>query len=153
MAQLLVDQVEVANVIVLNKMDLMDRYPDKQQLLYSIISSLNPNAILVPASFSRVELSKILGTNLFSSNSCGIFASSNMASNPDDVSALSNRSFQSSVSGAAEIASFVYERRNRPFHPKRLHELVVGWRQGSKQRILRAKGYVQKSYTHIHTHL
>jgi hypothetical protein len=135
---LLVDQVEVANVIVLNKMDLMDAYPSKQQLLLSIITSLNPNATLVPASFSRVELSKILGTSLFSSSTCGVFSTSS-SSNP---SSIENRSFKSSVSGAAEIASFVYERRDRPFHPKRLHDLVCGWQQGSSQRILRAKGFV-----------
>jgi G3E family GTPase len=142
-AQLLVDQVEVANVIVLNKMDLMDRHPEKQQLLHSIITSLNPHAVLVPSSFSRVDLNQILGTNLFQPSSIrgGLMMGGGGGSIMELMpNATGNRSFQASISGAAQIASFVYERRNKPFHPKRLHELVTGWRQGSNQRILRAKG-------------
>ena len=60
---LLTDQIEFANVIILNKSDLVEH--ERLQLLESIIRKLNPDAKLIKASFSHVEPKAILNTSLF----------------------------------------------------------------------------------------
>lgn len=60
---LLIDQIEFSNVIILNKMDLID-----EEALINIeafVRKLNPTAKIIPASFSHIELNEILNTNLF----------------------------------------------------------------------------------------
>ena len=118
-------QVEGADVVVLNKAETLPATNpaagDARSLatLMGAVRSLNPTARLLPASFARVDLGAVLGTGLFESNG---------ARNPSTAS----------VSGGVGIGSFVYERRDRPFHPARLHDLVSRWTGG--KRILRAKG-------------
>ena len=63
-AQLFCDQLEFANVIVMNKMDLLDE--DGRRRLRAILRKFNPGAELVEATWSRVDLKMILGTGLFS---------------------------------------------------------------------------------------
>lgn len=60
---LLTDQVEFANVIVLNKTDLVE--PAKLQLLEGILKKLNPDSKIVKTSFSHIEPKAILNTNMF----------------------------------------------------------------------------------------
>jgi len=60
---LLTDQVEFANVIILNKTDLITE--DQQKQLYGILHKLNPNAKLIPAVNSKVPLNEIVGADLF----------------------------------------------------------------------------------------
>ena len=55
---LLVDQVEFANVILINKKDLVSE-PELQQLT-EIVRRLNPNAEVIQATQSRVPLAKIM---------------------------------------------------------------------------------------------
>jgi G3E family GTPase len=60
---LLIDQIEFADVIVLNKLDLVT----KQQALEveAIIKALNPVAEVIPTSRSQVPLERVLDTKLF----------------------------------------------------------------------------------------
>lgn len=60
---LLTDQIEFANVIILNKSDLVE--PGELKLLEGIIRKLNPDAELITTSFSDVEPKAVLNTNLF----------------------------------------------------------------------------------------
>ena len=62
-AQLFCDQLEFANVIVMNKMDLMDE-PGRQRLR-AIIQRFNPTAELIEATHGVVDPRRILGTGLF----------------------------------------------------------------------------------------
>ena len=62
-AQLFCDQLEFANVIVMNKMDLMDE--EGCQRLRAIIRRFNPTAELIEASHGVVDPRRILGTGLF----------------------------------------------------------------------------------------
>ena len=135
-------QVEGADVVVLNKAETLPATNpaagDARSLatLMGAVRSLNPTARLLPASFARVDLGAVLGTGLFESN--GARDTPDNAENSRRDSAIQSRSYSDSVSGGVGIGSFVYERRDRPFHPARLHDLVSRWTGG--KRILRAKG-------------
>lgn len=60
---LLIDQVEFANVIVLNKCDLID--VDAQHTLEAAIRALNPGARVLRASHGRVPTASVVATGLF----------------------------------------------------------------------------------------
>ena len=60
---LLTDQIEFANVIVLNKTDLVSK--DSLSMLKTIIKKLNASATIIESEFSKVEPSAILNTGLF----------------------------------------------------------------------------------------
>ena len=60
---LLTDQIEFANVIILNKTDLVDQ--NTLGFLRGILHKLNPKAEVIESSFSKVSPSKILNTGLF----------------------------------------------------------------------------------------
>ena len=60
MAQLFCDQLEFANVIIMNKMDLMD--DAGRQRLRAILKRFNPTAQLVEATWGRVDLQRVSET-------------------------------------------------------------------------------------------
>ena len=60
---LLTDQIEFANVVILNKTDLVDK--NTLGVIKEVIHKLNPKAIIIESSFSKVAPSKILNTGLF----------------------------------------------------------------------------------------
>ncbi len=62
-SDLLMDQIEFADVIVLNKIDLVA--PDEAVRLRATLSRLNPEARIVPARFGRIRAADILGTGRF----------------------------------------------------------------------------------------
>lgn len=121
---LLTDQVEFADVIILNKTDLVD---DKTlQLLHAAIARLNPTARILHAVFGKVEPEQILNTGLFdfekAQNAAGWIAELNNEHTPETE--------------AYGISSFVF-RNKRPFHPERF------WKYLNEQypaNIIRAKG-------------
>ncbi|MEZ6143668.1 MAG: GTP-binding protein [Zavarzinella sp.] len=63
LVNLLVDQIEFANVILINKVDLINQ--TQLELIQSILKSLNPSAHLIPTSRGQIELGNVLGTGLF----------------------------------------------------------------------------------------
>ena len=60
---LLIDQVEFANVIVLNKVDAVSE--EHLGILKSTLKKLNPNADLIETNFSKVDPKSIMNTGLF----------------------------------------------------------------------------------------
>ena len=62
-ADLLVTQVEFADVVVLNKVDLVDE--NGLRRVRGLVRALNPTARLVETSHGRVDLSDVLDTRLF----------------------------------------------------------------------------------------
>ncbi len=60
---LLTDQIEFANVIILNKTDLVS--PEHLGVLKAAIHKLNPGAKIMESSFSKVDPKEILHTGLF----------------------------------------------------------------------------------------
>lgn len=121
---LLVSQVEFADIIVLNKIDLISG--DKLKYLESIIKTLNPLAKILYSKFGRVSLNEILNTNLFDFDKASISAGWLQKSRGEELP-------ESEEYG---ISSFVYRAR-RPFHPKRFFNLTEQEWPG----VIRSKGF------------
>jgi len=127
---LLVDQVEFANVIVINKTDLVSPYDLEQ--LDQIIRRLNPKAEILHATESRVPLSSILGT--------GRFQLTEADEMPDWLAVP--RGEEETEAEEYGISSFVY-RRDRPFHPQRFSDVLgEDLDEGLFAGVLRSKGLV-----------
>ena len=60
---LLTDQIEFANVIILNKCDIA--HEDDLNLLKLIVQKLNPSAKIIETSFSKINSSDIIDTKMF----------------------------------------------------------------------------------------
>ncbi len=110
---LLVDQVEFANVIIINKIDLLSPYELEQ--LEQIIRRLNPGAEILRSQESRVPLEEVMGT--------GRFRLSEAESSPGWLEVP--RGQEQTETEEYGISHFVY-RRNRPFHAARLSEAMQG---------------------------
>lgn len=61
---LMVDQLEFADVIVVNKIDAIDE-KTKYRVL-SLINKLNPSAKIIEATYSRIDVKEIINTGRFS---------------------------------------------------------------------------------------
>ncbi|TCP13686.1 G3E family GTPase [Crenobacter luteus] len=125
LVELLIEQVEFADVIVINKADRVD--DEALERLAAILEGLNPRAEQLAARFGQVPLAAILDTGRFD------FAAA--AEAPGWLAALNGE--HQPETEAYGIGSFVYRAR-RPFHPQRFWELMYG---GDWQGVLRSKGY------------
>ena len=122
---LLTDQVEFANVIVINKCDLVSEADAEK--LKGILHHLNPDARLLTVSRGQVDLSQVVGT--------GLYDEERASQMPGWVKELNGE--HTPETEEYGISSFVYRRR-KPFHPKRLREVIEGGLGGA----LRSKGYL-----------
>ncbi len=121
---LLTDQIEFANVVILNKTDLVS--PSDVDLLESLIKKMNPDSKIVRSQFGKVDLDNIINTGLFdfekTSNSAGWIKALEEEHTPETEE--------------YGISSFVF-RSHFPFHPQRLwHYFNVEF----PQNVIRTKG-------------
>ena len=121
---LLTDQVEFANVILLNKTDLVSE-PDLRNL-YDIIHKLNPEAKIIPSNHSKVNLRDVINTGLFDFDKA--------ESSAGWIKELENEHVPETEEYG--IGSFVY-RRKKPFHPERFLDYV---KTKFPSNIIRSKG-------------
>ncbi len=131
LSDLLIDQIEFANVIVINKTDLVS--PDELARLESILHQLNPGAEFIRSQYGRVPLYSILNTNLFDMEAA-------------ETSAGWVRELNGKHTPETEeygISSFVYRAR-QPFHPERLEAVTD---EGFPD-VLRAKGFLWLASRH-----
>jgi G3E family GTPase len=121
---LLIEQIEFANVILLNKVDLIS--PEDAKELEGVLKKLNPEAKIIQTTFGQVPLDEILNTHLFdfekASQAAGWIKELNEEHTPETEE--------------YGISSFVYRRR-RPFHPERL----MNWLENWPVEVVRAKGF------------
>ena len=124
-ADLLIDQIEFANVIVLNKVDLVSQAAVQE--LKAVLQKFNPEAWIIESEYSRVPLDQVLNTGMFdfetSSQGAGWLKELNEEHIPETEE--------------YGIASFVY-RRHKPFHPERLMNWIEDW----PVEVVRAKGFI-----------
>jgi G3E family GTPase len=126
LVSLLVDQIEFADVIVLNKLDVAT--PAQVAAARTIIRALNATARIVETSESRAPLDAILDT--------GLFDLDRAQQNPTWFKELSG--FKDHVPETEEygIRSFVYRAR-APFDPSMLHAFF----NRTWPNVVRAKGF------------
>jgi G3E family GTPase len=125
LATLLMEQIEFADVVVINKIDLVDI--KRRAEVAAVIKALNPVAEIVYADHGRVPLKSILGT--------GKFDLERASAMPGWAHELEGR--HTPETEEYGINSFVL-RSHDPLHPKRFFELM----DASIPGLLRAKGYV-----------
>ena len=121
---LLTDQVEFADVLVLNKCDLADA--ESLGKLEGILRQLNPRAKIVRATQSHVPLDDVLNTHRFDFEQA--------AQAPGWMRVL--RGEETSEADEYGISSFVYRAR-RPFHPLRFWNAI----QRDWPGVVRSKGW------------
>jgi G3E family GTPase len=128
-SDLLTDQIEFADVIVLNKLDLVDA--ETADRLRATLSRLNPVARIVPAVHGRIEVGAVLGTGLFDLDRAQQAPGWVMELNGDHVPETEEYGISSTVF-----------RSEVPFHPGRLWSFVTGeLDSGTFGQILRSKGF------------
>jgi G3E family GTPase len=123
LAELLIEQVEFANLLIINKTDLIS--PQELQDLEDILRGFNPNAEIIHASFGQVDPKRLLNTSLFSFEEA--------AQSAGWLKEL--RGEHTPESEEYQISSFVYRAR-RPFHPERFWQAI----SSNWGNVLRSKG-------------
>ena len=120
---LLIDQIEFADILLLNKTDLIS--PDQKATLKAILKSLNSNAIILESTMAQVPIQSVLNTRLFN------FEKAKQA--PGWMAVL--RGQEHSETEEYGIGSVVFRAR-KPFHPERLWKLLYD----EGKNFLRVKG-------------
>lgn len=123
---LLVDQIEFADVVVMNKTS--DITSEELAEVRRIVKSLNIDAKIIETDFGKVEVSEIMDT--------GLYSEAKSATHP-----LWHKELYSPAEHVPEteeygISSFVYRAR-RPFDPEKFHAFTTSKWDG----LLRAKGH------------
>ena len=122
---LLTDQIEFANVIILNKVDLVN--DDILGVLHSAIKKLNPSAKIIETSFSKIESKEILNTGLFdfeeAEHAAGWIEELNKAEHTPETDEYG-------------ISSFVY-RTSKPFNSERFWDYI---QNKFPSNVIRSKG-------------
>lgn len=121
---LLVDQIEFADVILLNKVDAVD--DAARARIVSGIKAINSRAELIESSFGKIEPRAILNTGRFD-----IHSAEQM---PDWLKLIQNETVPETEEYG--INNFVYRAR-RPFHPERLRK----WMARDWPGVIRSKGF------------
>jgi len=123
---LLVDQVEFADVILISKTDLVSK--EKISQLVAILKSLNTQAKVIPISLGNIAIDKILNTDLFN------FSKAQQA--PGWLKEMRGEHIPETQEYG--ISSFNYI-AHRPFDPNKFYRFLHSTEQYGK--LLRSKGY------------
>lgn len=121
---LLVEQVEFADVLILNKCDLVSAEEVAQLKL--LLQRMNPYARLVPATFGNVAPPEILNTGRFELERAETF----------EMWLEEPRYAPTPETAEYGITSFVF-RAERPFHPERAFNFIESQMNG----VIRSKGF------------
>jgi G3E family GTPase len=125
LADLLTEQVEFANVLVLNKTDIVSS--QELSALRFFLHGLNPKARVIESAHGKIPLGDVIGTGLFSMDEASAHPA--WLAVPRDA--------KESEADAYGFGSFVFRAR-RPFHPARL----AAYLDGDGDLLLRSKGFV-----------
>ena len=125
-ADLLVEQIEFANVLLISKTDLVSS--KEIEKLNAILRSLNTSAHIIPISNGAIEIDSVLNTGLFD------FEKAKLA--PGWLKEM--RGEHTPETEEYGISSFTYVAR-RPFYPDRFFNFVHNTEKFGK--LIRSKGY------------
>ncbi len=124
-SNLLAEQIEFANIIIVNKIDLISA--DDVQELIAIFNKMNPKAKIIQSQNCNISLSELLNTNLFSLEEA------------EENDAWLTEARGSHVPETVEygISSFVYKSET-PFSKEKFWHFI----EKETDSILRSKGFV-----------
>jgi G3E family GTPase len=125
-ADLLVDQVEFADVILISKTDLVTN--EQLNKLIAILNTLNTQAKMIPISNGNININEVLNTGLFN------FARAQQA--PGWLKEMRGEHIPETEEYG--ISSFNYTAR-RPFNPEKFYHFLHNTEQFCK--LIRSKGY------------
>lgn len=125
-ADLLIEQVEFADVLLISKIDLVS--DDELKRLQSILKTLNPDANQVPIENGQVPLEQVLATGKFSFEKAQQAAGWLKELRGEHVPETEEYG----------IGSFVFDAR-LPFHPKRFYDFLHSEDLAGK--LIRSKGF------------
>ena len=125
-ADLLVDQIEFADLILISKTDLVS--PSDKERLTAILKALNTDAKIIPIAHGKVDIDEVLNTGLFD------FEKAQQA--PGWLKEMRGEHVPETEEYG--IGSFSYEAR-RPFHPEKFHQFLHSTEKFGK--LFRSKGY------------
>lgn len=129
LVNLMVEQIEFANVIILNKLDLVNE--DERKYILGIIRGLQADAKIIETTESKVDFSEIMNTGLFDFESA--------ARSALWIKELESGWHETHTPETEEygVSSFIYE-REVPFHPERFAKICEMEWPG----VIRSKGLV-----------
>ena len=126
LVQLLVEQIEFADVIILNKSDVVTE--EQLFIVHKLVRALNADAKIIETSFSNVGLQEVIGT--------GRFDFAKAEEHPLWAKELYGFANHVPETDEYDIDSFVYRAR-RPFDPEKLYTFFnEAW-----PNVVRAKGF------------
>jgi G3E family GTPase len=125
-ADLLVDQIEFADVLLISKTDLVEK--SELDKLIAIIKTLNTSAKIIPISNGEVDIEKILNTGLFD------FDKAEQA--PGWLKEMRGEHIPETEEYG--ISSFSYKAR-KPFYPQKFFDFLHNKNLSGK--LIRSKGY------------
>ena len=125
-ADLLVDQIEFADVLLISKTDLVETKDTEK--LNAILRSLNTDAEIIPISQGQVNIENVLNTGLFD------FEKAQQA--PGWLKEMRGEHIPETEEYG--ISSFSYVAR-RPFYPEKFYKFLHNTKQYGK--LIRSKGY------------
>ncbi|HWS38936.1 MAG TPA: GTP-binding protein [Actinoplanes sp.] len=126
-ADLLVDQLEFAGVVVINKIDLVT--PDELARVEALVTRLNPGARQIRSTFGRVDPTELLHTGSFDMDAA--------ETAPGWVAELNGEHIPETVEYG--IGSLLF-RAPEPFHPQRLWDFLTT--AIDTYGVLRSKGFL-----------
>jgi G3E family GTPase len=125
-ADLLVDQVEFADILLISKTDLVSKADIER--LTAVLKSLNTEAKVIPISNGNIDINAVLNTGLFN------FERAQQA--PGWLKEMRGEHIPETEEYG--ITSFTYQAR-RPFSPSSFYQFLHGTNEYGK--LLRSKGY------------
>ena len=126
LVDLLVEQIEFANVILLNKVDLVSK--KELEIVRAVIRGLNAKAKIIETSNSKVALAEVIDTKLYDLKEA--------QNHPLWAQELYNPDEHIPETEEYGITSFVYRARE-PFNPEKIYEFFNQEWPG----VVRAKGF------------
>ena len=126
LVDLLVEQIEFANVIWLNKVDLVSE--KELKIIRAVIRGLNAKAKIIETNHSKVAMNEVMNTNLYDLKEA--------QNHPLWAQELYNPNDHTPETEEYGVTSFVYRARD-PFDPEKIHSFFNQEWPG----VIRAKGF------------
>ena len=126
LVDLLVEQIEFANVILLNKVDLVSE--KELKIIRAVIRGLNAKAKIIETNHSKVAMNEVMNTHLYDLKEA--------QNHPLWAQELYNSDDHTPETEEYGVTSFVYRARD-PFDPEKIHSFFNQEWPG----VIRAKGF------------